>query len=389
MTPLFLDVETTGATNDTYGNPFTDSNKLCYVGLLNSNYKSWVIDFNNEPYGHKIIDISKILRGSSIFHCGFNIKFDLHWLRKYGCIDTYQIPVWDCQLAHFILSGQKAKYASLNDVLEYYGLSPKIDIVKTEYWDKGIDTDKIPTEIVEEYLQGDVEKTAQVFEKQKKELEDKPQLKKLIWHSCQDLLTTAEMEWNGLKYDMGQSKTIGSQVEERIWTIDKTLNGLFPGVPINWNSGDHLSCILFGGRIKVPFKETYNFTYRDGRTKEKSRNAIKEIEFPRLVDPPKGSELAKEGFFSTAEGILQKLKPQGKAKEIINGVLERSTLSTKLSRYYYGIPSLYEEMDWTNDLLHSSLNHSVAGTGRLSSNKPNIQNLEEEMRKCVISRFPQ
>lgn len=164
---------------------------------------------------------------------------------------------------------------------------------------------------------------------------------------------------------------------------------LSSGFNINFNSNDHLSAILFGGRIGVDRKEEYLFTYKDIRKTPvtKTRTVTDYVDFPRLVEPIKGSALKKEGFWSTAEGILRKLKPTGKAKQIITALLERSTLDTKRSRYYHGFPKLYKEMDWTNDLVHTNLNHVVAQTGRLSSNKPNVQNLEEQMRQCVITRF--
>jgi hypothetical protein len=64
---------------------------------------------------------------------GFNIKFDLHWLRKYG-INFVGKRVWDCQLVHFILTGQQDTYPSLNSVAAYYDLGSKLDVVATEYW---------------------------------------------------------------------------------------------------------------------------------------------------------------------------------------------------------------------------------------------------------------
>ena len=69
----------------------------------------------------------------------FNGKFDLAWLRRYN-IDFSSCRIWDCQLVHFILTGQKESYPSLNEVAEYYGLGTKLDQVKEEYWNNGIDT---------------------------------------------------------------------------------------------------------------------------------------------------------------------------------------------------------------------------------------------------------
>lgn len=382
---IILDTETTGACNNTNGNPFSQHNRLCYVGLISEQYSFWGLDVGSIPYHEKIQEIKSKLIGSIL--CGFNVKFDLHWLRRYGIIDGYNIQIWDCQLAHFIMTGQSSPYPSLNEVAAHYSLGQKIDVIKEKYWENGIDTDQIPEEEIKEYLQQDVMLTQQIFECQLEDLKTKPQLKKLVWYSCQDLLTTAEIEWNGVKYSMEQSEKRGKEIEERIKQLDSNLNGMFPDIPINWNSGYHLSAVLFGGTFSAPAKEEYVFTYKDGRTKSKFRNIQKQYTFPRLVEPIKSSALAKDGFWSTSEDVLKSLKAKDKAKEIISYVLERGSLDTKLSRYYFGFPALYEKMGWEKEILHSSFNHCVAGTGRLSSTKPNIQNLEEAMRECVITRF--
>ena len=77
---------------------------------------------------------------------GFNFKFDYHWLHNNG-VDLRGKRIWDCQSAHYILTNQSHIFPSLNDVLSHYGLPLKLDIVKTEYWDRGITTSDIPWDI--------------------------------------------------------------------------------------------------------------------------------------------------------------------------------------------------------------------------------------------------
>ena len=94
---------------------------------------------------------------------GFNIKFDLHWLANIG-VDIRCIKrIWDCQIAEFLLSAQRNPYNSLNDACIKYNIPLKLDVVKTEYWDKGIDTDSIPTDVLQEYLEADLDRTERVF----------------------------------------------------------------------------------------------------------------------------------------------------------------------------------------------------------------------------------
>ena len=47
MRSLILDVETTISNK---GNPFDETNKLCYVGLLDTSPNVFSIEYDNEPY---------------------------------------------------------------------------------------------------------------------------------------------------------------------------------------------------------------------------------------------------------------------------------------------------------------------------------------------------
>ena len=97
---------------------------------------------------------------------GFNIKFDLSWLKKIG-IDVFNIKqVWDCQIAEFLLESQRNPYPSLAKACDKYNIPAKMDIIELDYWDKCIDTDEIPKEILLEYNKHDVLITEQVFNKQ-------------------------------------------------------------------------------------------------------------------------------------------------------------------------------------------------------------------------------
>jgi DNA polymerase I-like protein with 3'-5' exonuclease and polymerase domains len=164
---------------------------------------------------------------------GFNIKFDLHWLRNIG-IDISNIRIWDCQLAEYLISKQSIKYPSLNGCLERYGLPLKLDVVKTEYWDKGIDTDKIPTEILEDYLVGDLVATEQVYLRQKQELEELG-LMKLFRLQCQDLLVLEEIEYNGIKFNTEGATKKADEITEELSHLVGDITKYTGCVPINLN----------------------------------------------------------------------------------------------------------------------------------------------------------
>lgn len=156
MKILTLDVETTTSNK---GHWADKKNKLVMVGLKWLGQEAIIHD-KIEPFTPGLIQ--NHLEEADIVN-GFNIKFDLHWLANIG-VDIRCIKrVWDCQIAEFLLSAQRNPYNSLNDACIKYNIPLKLDVVKTEYWDKGIDTDSIPTDVLQEYLEADLDRTERVF----------------------------------------------------------------------------------------------------------------------------------------------------------------------------------------------------------------------------------
>ena len=96
----------------------------------------------------------------------FNAKFDLQWFVKEG-LEYDPTKIWDCQLAHFIMTNQTHRFPSLNEVAEYWGLPMKPDVVRTEYWEKGINTGAIPWPILSEYATHDARITYQIYLRQR------------------------------------------------------------------------------------------------------------------------------------------------------------------------------------------------------------------------------
>ena len=385
MRSLVLDVETTISNK---GNPFDETNKLCYVGLLGSTPRTISIEYGDEPYRHKLDEIQKEIDESEIL-VGFNIKFDLHWLRKYG-INFVGKRIWDCQLVHFILTGQQYPYPSLNGVSAYYDLGSKLDVVATEYWGNKIDTPNIPKDILEEYLIGDLQLTQKVYEKQMEKfaVSTKPMQRLISLHN-QDLIILQEMEFNGLLFDENSSNRLAKELVDQIEIIDKILFEYHELVEFNPNSTEHVSSLLYGGTIKVRRREVIGVFKTGTRMgQQKERWVEHEITFPRLINPIKGSELAKEGFFSTDDQTLKSLKTRNKyGKDLVEVLVTRATLEKRLSTYYKGLVDLRKEMNWHEGRLHGQLNQCVARTGRLSSSKPNLQNFDGEIKTLFGSRY--
>jgi DNA polymerase I-like protein with 3'-5' exonuclease and polymerase domains len=317
----------------------------------------------------------------------FNAKFDLHWLRRYGLTLPRDCRVWCCQLAEFLLGNQTEAYPSLNGACEKRGLGQKVDEV-AKMWALGIDTPDIPITILQPYLEGDLSLTYQLYLKQIEEFLAKPELYRLFKLQCLDLLVLAEMEWNGFKYNVDASLAKAKEERENLGRIEKRLNELVSVPGINWNSGDHLSCVLYGGTIsinnRVPIG-VYKTGIKEGT--EKWGWVATDYALPRLVEPLRRTKLKKEGYWRTGVEVLEQLPAKGTCKLIIELVLEYSKLEKLIGTYYEGIPETIAEHNWKDNIVHGKLNQVVARTGRLSASEPNQQNMPPDADFFIESRY--
>ena len=103
----------------------------------------------------------------------------------------------------------------------------------------------------------------------------------------------------------------------------------------------------------------------------------------KLVEKPKKT---KTGQYSTSEEVLSYLS---KDHKIICDILQWRSLQKLLNTYVEALP---KEINSKTNRIHTVYNQAVASTGRLSSNKPNLQNIPirtkrgQQIRKAFISR---
>ena len=103
----------------------------------------------------------------------------------------------------------------------------------------------------------------------------------------------------------------------------------------------------------------------------------------KLVEKPKKT---KTGQYSTAEDILSFL---AKTHPIVAKIMEWRSLQKLQTTYVLALP---EEINPDTGRIHTTYNQAVASTGRLSSNKPNLQNIPirtlkgQEIRKAFIPK---
>jgi DNA polymerase I len=111
---------------------------------------------------------------------------------------------------------------------------------------------------------------------------------------------------------------------------------------------------------------------------------LSEVLFVDLGLPDKDVKKGKSGNYSTASGILENLRT---LHPIIKSIEEFREYSKLKNTYIDPLPKMVDE----NDRVHSTLNLTVAQTGRLSSVDPNLQNIPvrtevgREIRKGFIA----
>jgi len=395
MTVVTFDVETKIVAK---GNPFTASGKLISYSIKPDDKD---VSFNYHTSIDFLTELRAYMQQAKLL-VGFNLKFDLSWAARHGIYPPDRIRVWDCQLAEFILTGQKGSYPSLDECCAKYNLGTKDDKI-AEYWKMGICTEFIPKEELEFYNNLDVDLTYKLYLAQKAVMTE-AQLK-LLMVAGLDLLVLAEMEQNGVKFDTKLCTTKAEETKERLEALTKELLAYSPTPDINLDSGQHLSCLLYGGKFEIDYV-TQETAYYKGNSKatgakkgdayEKSVHTLIVFDCPSLFTPlPKSETKLKKKLTSgeeitiyvTNEDTLKQLKCKGQyQRKLVQLLLERAELAKLLDTYYSALPTLLEEMEW-GDVLHPTYNQCVARTGRLSSSRPNAQNFSKDVDELLISAY--
>lgn len=328
----------------------------------------------------------------------FNANFELMWLIRQGI--PLPRKIWDCQIAEFVYSGQTLPMYenSLENALKRYGLGFKPDEVAS-YWEQGIDTPDIPLEVLKEYNNSDVINEWKLYQTQQELLDDK--LKKLVLLQGFDAKTLARAQFKGIKFNVEQARTDLDLYQSRIAGADEQLQAFLPEEVkpyFNWESGDDLSLLLYGGTKNYDYRTTSLATYksgpRKGETYEKGFWHTVEISFPKLFKPIEGTEVKKTRddpnattrFFQVDEPTLKQLKTRNKEGQRAVALLLSRAKDAKVAEMLTQFLSMIGTMGW-DDSVHGQFNQVVARTGRLSSSKPNMQNTPEELDRLLVSRY--
>jgi DNA polymerase I-like protein with 3'-5' exonuclease and polymerase domains len=367
------------------GNFADRRNDVCFIGIGSNVYE---IAYADNPYGEALKQVQQEIDEADLLVL-INAKFDLHHLTNLNIKFNHK-RIWDCQLVDFMLEGQSTPYPSMNSMADKYGLPQKPDI-KAKYWDAGIDTKDIPRDEIVDYLEShDLPTTTTIYNIQKELVESRSKaFQRLVSLANQDLLVLQEIEYNGFYFNEDSCKEKAIELSKQIDELRMELHDYHNIEEFNTESGDHLSCLIYGGTITIPRKECVG-VYKTGDRKGEDKYGWKDYTYtlPRLFNPLPKSELKKPGYWATGEDVLRQLKSRDRAsKRLLEIILTLAKLEKIVGTYYNGLPKLRENMNWKPNMLHGQLNMCMARTGRLSSSKPNLQNISGDMKNVFETRF--
>lgn len=293
-------------------------------------------------------ELRPFFEAEDIEKIGQNLKYDIKVLRKYN-IDV-KGKLFDTMLAHYLINPDMRHNM---DVLSetYLNYTPvSITELIGKKGKSQLSMREVPLDQQTEYAVEDADITFQLAQHFAPELEAASTRKLFDEIEIPLLRVLADMELEGINLDKEFLNSLSEALDKDIKTLEEKIYKE-AGQEFNIASPKQLGEILF--------------------------------EKLKLVDKPKKT---RTGQYSTAEDVLSYL---AKDHQIIRDVLEYRGLSKLKSTYVSALP---EQVEPQTGRVHTDYMQTVAATGRLSSNNPNLQNIPirtergRQVRKAFIPR---
>jgi DNA polymerase-1 len=336
-----FDTETTGLN--------TLEAEIVGLSIAYKKHEAYYIPFSadKEEATAVLAEFKPVFENEKIEKVGHNIKYDLNILANYNI--GLKGKLFDTMIAHYLI--QPDMRHGMDLLAEaYLGYKPvSIETLIGKKGKKQLSMRDIPQENIVDYACEDADITLQL----KNEFEPKmnPTLKKLMDEIETPLIPVlADMEREGINLDVDALAKFSIELEESITVLTKDIIDL-AGEEFNIDSPKQLGEVLFDKM--------------------------------QIVEKAKKT---KTGQYSTGEDVLSKLAAK---HEIVPKILEYRSLKKLKSTYVDALPELVNPH---THRLHTSYMQTVAATGRLSSNNPNLQNIPirtekgREIRKAFIPK---
>ncbi|CCB92111.1 DNA polymerase I [Waddlia chondrophila 2032/99] len=304
--------------------------ELVGIGFCIKQGAAWYIPMNGKLGLEKALKkLAPLFENSRIGFYAHHLKYDLHILKNYG-ISLANIS-FDTILASYILTPHLRQHSLDALTLEHFG---KTKIPTSDLIGKGknqITMLEVPIEKVCAYCCEDVDYTYRLKQIFASELK-KRKLEPLLFDLELPLLKVlSKMEREGIFLDAPILKTLEKAVNTDLQRLENEIHAI-ADEPFNLKSPKQLSGILFE-KMKIP--------------------------------PPKKTATG----YSTSAEVLETLQNE---YAIAKKMLEFRSLEKLRSSY---IETLPKEINPKTGRIHPTFNQSVAATGRLSCQDPNLQQI--------------
>jgi DNA polymerase I len=305
-------------------------------------------DENQLPLGQVIEALKPVLEDGSISKVGHNLKFDYQIMRRYGVALT---PIsFDTMIAAFVLN-PLGRSQSLGD-LAYRELGLEMIGIEEVIGKRGPQQgtfDLVTVEDATRYAAEDADVSWRLYQKLAPEIEKQGFLRLAGEIEFPIIPVLAEMELAGISLDVEFLRRFNKVISARILELEEEVWAM-AGERFNISSPAQLGQILFG----------------------------------KLGLVVAGVRRGKSGGLSTAARELEKMRGM---HPIIELIFEHRELVKLKSTYVDSLP----KMVGPDGRVHTSFSQTIAQTGRLSSNNPNLQNipirteLGREIRKAFVA----
>jgi DNA polymerase I-like protein with 3'-5' exonuclease and polymerase domains len=381
-----VDVETTMdcPVGENKASPFWPNNRVVALGTRHGDV--------DKPYTQILLRDQRCTPMASPFGViAHHADFDIHhcWKRdilKQSAAGTLQL--WDTQVAAYLLTGQRKKFASLDDLAVAAGGTLKDSQVK-QYFEAGLGADEIDPVKLTEYLAHDVENTWLVFKQQWDQV-DRGNLFPLIWSQMDAKLACTEMMWNGMCVDLPFVEKTMQKMRKSLEATEAYLAGALKRAhpALKLHSAKDLGTYIFGGTVNETVKKE-NGVYKNGKTKYKSE--VVQHAVVGIVNPDYAKiKRMKNGCWPVSEEVIDTyIAATGKTstKYFLTVLKNHRALQKQYSTYFEAV----NELVMPDGCIHQTLNQCLTATGRLSCSHPNLQNVTDigksDIKKAYVSRW--
>ncbi len=313
--------------------------------------KGFYVPFpENQTETQTIIDkFIPFFENETIEKIGQNLKYDLKILSNYNI--KVKGNLFDTMIAHYLINPDMRHNM---DILSetYLKYSPKS--IEELIGKKGKNQKSmrdVTLDEIKEYAVEDADVTLQLKEIFTLEL-DKTETKKLFEEIEIPLIPVlADMEREGIRVDIDFLKSLSATLDKDVKDLEKNIYET-AGEKFNLASPKQLGDILFD-KLKI------------GGAKQKK---------------------TKTGQYATGEEVLSYLANEN---PIVKDILDWRQLIKLQNTYVEALPN---QVDKATKRIHTDYMQTVAATGRLSSNNPNLQNIPirtergRQIRKAFVAR---